>query len=112
MDRIEPREDLEKEELHDAPPIVHSELNIQSLRGYFGIEVPTTEELKTLNEIYRMAVGDETHEMVDILLYLRGVENKIGAAPLGEKRMQRVYNYMKLMESMSGLEKQRAQYEQ
>jgi hypothetical protein len=50
--------------------------------------------------------------MVDILLYLRGVENKIGAAPLGEKRMQRVYNYMKLMESMSGLEKQRAQYEQ
>jgi hypothetical protein len=111
MDKIEPRKDLESEELHESPPIAHSELNIQSLRGYFGIEIPTPEELKMLNEIYRMAVGDDKHEMVDVLLYLRGVEKKIGATPLGEKRMQRVYNYLKLMDSMSGLEKQREQYE-
>jgi hypothetical protein len=112
MDKIEPRRDLESQEVPDAPPIAHSELNLQSLRGFFGIEIPTPEEMKMLNDIYRMSVGDDMHEMVDVLLYLRGVEKKIGATPLGEKRVQRVYNYLKLMDSMSGLEKQRQQYEQ
>lgn len=111
MDKIEPRQEQEVAEVADAPAINHNEANIRSLQGYFGVEAPSTDQDKKLADIYRMATGDEMYDMEQILLFLRGIEQKLGATPIGETRLNRVYNYLRLMDSMRVLEAKKQMYE-
>jgi hypothetical protein len=111
MDRIEPRQIPEAIELEQGAGISTNEANIRSIQGYFDVESPTTDEHKILSEIYRLTTGDGAVEMHQVLLFLRDIEHRLGATPLGERRINRVYNYLKVMDSMRDLEKEKALYE-
>jgi hypothetical protein len=94
MDRIEPvvQETHDPEQGGSIAP--QRDLNMLALKGYFGIEHPTSTEEEKLSNIYQLVTGGEVHEMARVLLFLRHTENKLGMAPLGTSRLDNVLQYL------------------
>lgn len=87
------------------------DLNFLSLKGYFNVELPTVDQEDDLNFIYKYFEESGAKDMADILLNIKAVERKLGAAPLGTSRVSAVKNYLKIQKQIDDLTKQKSAYE-
>lgn len=112
MDTIAPQpEQAEHEFVNSGVTVVKpGDATVASLKGYFGIIEPDSKEREMLNKIYELVASDAT-EMIEVLLYLKQIENKIGMVPLGKTRLEHVYQYISVLGSIHKMNKVKEQYE-
>lgn len=105
-DIIQPKaiEQPAQNKLSDTTITDVSAVPIVSLKGYFNIELPTVEEQNCMQWIYSYFESIGTPSTTEMLLNLRGVEQQLGMAQLGESRVKRLYQYFKLNKQISDLQ--------
>lgn len=97
MDRIEPAAGNEQELVDGESIFPQKDTNVLALKGYFGIEHPTTAQEQKLVQLYELVTGGELHDMAQVLLFLRHTENKLGMTPLGTSRLDHVFQYLNIV---------------
>lgn len=76
----------------------------QALSNFLGAE-PNDDRLSKIAEFVR---ADRTEfSDIDLLQAVRGIETRLGTPRIGEKRIDLLYNYIKLQGQIEGLEKER-----
>jgi hypothetical protein len=80
------------------------------LQGFLNINNPTGKESTQLQDIWEHFVKHtEPKTPGNILAVVRSVENKLSPAKLGETRLGKIHNFVKLQEQIRGLEAEREQ---
>jgi hypothetical protein len=84
--------------------------NIRPIAGLLGINVhaiPDTDG-KALQKIYEHVRGDNKQMTeLELLHKVRELENRLGMTNLGERRLDKVYRYVKLQSQIDHLSSQR-----
>ena len=84
--------------------------NIRPIAGLVGLDTHNLSDTDTkqLNDIYEFIRGD-AKEMteLELLSKVRSLEQKLGLTSLGERRVDKLYRYVKLQSQIDGLERQR-----
>lgn len=84
--------------------------NIRPIAGLVGLDTHNLSDTdsKQLSDIYDFIRGD-AKEMteLELLSKVRGLEQKLGLTSLGERRVDKLYRYVKLQSQIDGLERQR-----
>ena len=113
-DTIEPK-NIENIEPGDSPSPPSSdrgdEVNLISLRGYFGLDAKDSYHDKSLQFIYNSLSESGVRDMSEMLLYIKDMERRLGPTPLGENRLVHVKNYLKVLMQIGNLEKIKETYE-
>lgn len=81
---------------------------VRPLAGLLGISTPTDNEstmLKEMAEFFRADKKEFTD--IELLHEFRQLENRLGFPSLGERRIDKVYRYIKLQRQIDSLTKQR-----
>lgn len=86
------------------------DLQLIPLKNFLDIDHPSTEDSSRLDWIYKFFQDQNTHSVTDMFLNIRHIESKLGMAPVGETRLSRLYNYLKLTKQLSELEQLRNSY--
>jgi len=93
-----------------APTQEHSYDEIHPIAGLLGLDTKalTTSDTANLKAVYDFVRADAP-EMTELELLhkVRQLENKLGFTSLGERRIDRVFRYVKLQSQISNLEKVR-----
>lgn len=84
-----------------ADPIPQSgaglkDVNVVSLKGFLGVKDTTAEEDSALEYIYRFFEEAGVESMAEMLLNIKEIEMRLGVAQLGESRVIKLRNYLKL----------------
>jgi hypothetical protein len=111
MDIKTPEPQRDEAETVKSDDAVFSDLNMQSLKGFFGVDEPSTSEQKMLADIYRYVSGDSGTDMASILSYLHGLKGKLGITPIGVTRIQHTYQYLKVLAGIRELEEEKKRLE-
>lgn len=82
------------------------DLNFISLQGFLGINNPTTEEKDGMNYIIEFFSQNGAKNMSDILLSIKGIENRLGITPIGQSRISALKNYLKISSTIAELKRQ------
>jgi len=81
-----------------------------SLYNLFGIDIQHAEETEKgrLREISEWISSDLQEKSIgNIMSEIRKVEMKLGATPYGEKKLNRIWNYLKVSQKIKDLDLQR-----
>lgn len=113
MEKLEPVTPHESPEveLSDVRVMPARDANFVSLKGFFGLDNPSTDEIDALNFIYDF-FESRADSMGDMLIQIRQIEGRVGVAPLGVNRAAHLKNYLKTLKGIEDLNKQRIAYEQ
>jgi len=83
---------------------------IRPIAGLLGLDTHNIADTdsQSIKAIYDFIRGD-AKEMteLELLSKLRSLENRLGMTSLGERRLDKVYRYVKLQSQIDGLEKAR-----
>lgn len=96
----------------DAPSIDEGYVkdNINPIAGLMGLDTHALSDAdtKSIQAIYEFVRGD-AKEMtsLEMLAKVRSLEQRLGMTSLGERRVDKLYRYVKLQSQIDGLEKQR-----
>lgn len=84
--------------------------NIRPIAGLVGLDTHSLSDTDTkqLTDIYEFIRGD-AKEMteLELLSKVRELEQRLGLTNLGERRVDKLYRYVKLQSQIEGLTKQR-----
>jgi len=88
----------------------YNEDNVRPIAGLLGLDTHNVADMdsKSLQAIYDYVRGDNK-EMTELELLhgVRELEQKLGMTNLGERRLDKVYRYVKLQSQIDGLSKER-----
>lgn len=84
----------------------NNEVNLISLKGYFGGQEQSLEDSEAIGFIYEFFSKIGTTEMGQILMAVRNIEARIGPATIDTTRAQAVYRYLKIQSDISFLTEQ------
>jgi len=94
----------------DTPVAGYSEDKIRPIASLVGLDIHNLSDgdTKSLQAIYDYIRGD-AKEMteLELLSKVRSLEQRLGLTSLGERRVDKLYRYVKLQSQIEGLEKQR-----
>src|ERR1039458_3575803 len=75
------------------------------LAGFLNAAPDDADKLSTITDFFR---GDkQEYTDIDLLQEIRHLETRLGAPPLNGRRVDQIYQYVKLQGQIKGLEKQR-----
>ena len=84
------------------------------LLRFYGVSLgeATSGENKKLREIYDIVNdGLEERTIGNVMQHLSNLDLKMGATPIGERRLDRIWAYLKLTHNIRELDKRRRAYE-
>jgi len=90
--------------------VVGQDGHLMPLSGYFNIQNPSGADLDALNYIYKY-FNNRVRTIPEMLLGVRGIEQRLGMAALGESRLQQVYKYIKIDAQIADLQNMKQAYE-
>lgn len=81
----------------------------RGLAGFLGVGLDTTETDKAVLQSIVDYFKADTKELLpaDLLAKVRSLEGRLGVPGLGERRLDKIYRYIKLQSQINSLEKQR-----
>ncbi len=91
------------------PSFRSAEVKVAPLNNYFDIDRKTTnKEQQQMEGIMEFLDGDtDTKVEGNIYVALRNIEEKLTSPKLGETRMGKIYNYVKILQEIKGAEEER-----
>ena len=112
-DTIKPSIEQPKEEFVQGgvTMVNHKDVNVISLQGFLGAKDTTSEEDSALEYIYKFFSDTGIDSMAEVLLNIKNIENKLGISNLGESRIIRLRNYLKIDSQINELLKTKQAYE-
>ena len=99
----------EPQDIMDQPTdagIQSPKVDFPQLKDYFNIESPTDAQKVKFAEIWEY-FGEESKTIGDLMYKMRQLENRLGSPAIGETRMQKMYNYIKISKNIKDDEKRR-----
>jgi hypothetical protein len=82
------------------------EVPYPALKDYFNVD-EVTDGQKDKFEVIWKYFGDEADGVGDLLYKMRQLENRLGSPAIGESRLTKMYNYVKISAQIKDAEKQR-----
>ncbi len=82
------------------------DMNFLSLQGFFGIENSTSEQQDSMSYIMQFFEEAGVRNMSEVLMSLKGIENRLGITPMGTNRLTSIKNYLKISNSIAEMQKQ------
>lgn len=76
------------------------------LKDYFNLESPSDAQKEKFAEIWEY-FGEESKSIGDLMYKMRNLENRLGSPAIGESRLQKMYNYIKISKDIKDDEKRR-----
>lgn len=93
-----------------SPSQDYTEDNIRPIAGLLGLDVHAVADAdgNALQKIYDYVRGDNAEMTeLELLSKIRGLEQRLGLASLGERRVDKIYRYVKLQSQIESLERVR-----
>lgn len=81
-------------------------IDYPQLIDYFNLESPTDAQREKLRDIFDY-FANETKTIGELLYNMRILESRLGSPALGESRLQKMYNYIKITNNIKDQEQQR-----
>lgn len=81
-------------------------IDYPQLTDYFNLDTTTDAQREKIATIFDY-FADESKTIGDLLYNMRILESRLGSPALGESRLQKMYNYIKITKSIKDQEKQR-----
>ncbi len=111
MDTIAPQiQESNIDNTNHLGALTSHDLEIIPLKQFFALPIPSTEESSQLKWIHEYFQDLNTRSTIDMFLSIRNIESKLGMARLGETRLTRIYEYLKINRQLSDLEALRDSY--
>jgi len=106
---IEPRKEKERIDTTSSNLSVdgHIDANTAALSGFFKIQDPDVEQGNQLRYITNFFTSHGIHEMAEMMLNIRSIENRLGAIPLHMSTLDAIYNYIKTQSHIEALTQQK-----
>lgn len=93
----------------DQPPeagIRPTTTEYPQLKDYFNVDSPSDAQKEKFAEIWEF-FSEDSKTIGDLMYKMRQLENRLGSPALGETRMQKMYNYIKISRSIKDDEQRR-----
>ena len=106
---VKPSETNAIEEMADKPVEdgrVGIKIDYPQLIDYFNLESPTNAQREKLATIFDH-FSDESKTIGELLYNMRILESRLGSPALGESRLQKMYNYVRITGDIKDKEQQR-----
>ncbi len=84
--------------------------NLHPVAGLLGLDTHNLSgsDTEVLQKIYEFVRGDEKEmTQLELLSKVRSLEQRLGMTSLGERRVDKIYRYVKLQSQIDNLSKQR-----
>lgn len=81
-------------------------IDYPQLIDYFNLESPTDAQKDKIATIFEY-FADEADSLGDLMYKMRILESRLGSPALGESRLQKMYNYIKITNNIKDQEQQR-----
>ncbi len=96
-----------KEKYEDFVPI----LNRIKLQQFFNFSKPSLREEDILNSLYDYFEKQGLLSMDEVFMAINQMEQKLGATPLGQSRINQLWNYVKVLSQIQHYEKFKQSFE-
>ncbi len=82
----------------------HESVDYTPIQGMLGVEEPTTDDKAALKMVWDYFKG-EGKSAAEVMWGIRDIENKLQPARMGETRLNKLYEYVKLRKTLEDTEK-------
>lgn len=65
------------------------------IKDYFNLESPTDAQKEKFGAIWEY-FAEESKSVGDLMFKMRNLENRLGSPEIGESRLQKMYNYIRI----------------
>jgi hypothetical protein len=106
---LEVKETSAIEEIADKPVEdgrIGIKIDYPQLIDYFNVDSPTNAQREKMATIFDY-FADESKTIGELLYNMRILESRLGSPALGESRLQKMYNYIRITSDIKDKEKQR-----
>lgn len=81
-------------------------IDYPQLTEYFNVESPSDAQKDKIATIFEY-FADEANSLGDLMYKMRILESRLGSPAIGESRLQKMYNYVRITNDIKDKEKQR-----
>ena len=72
-------------------------INMSKLQEFLGISHPDYKEINVLNNLYNYFSKKGADSMDEVFMEINFIEQKLGSVPIGQTRLQHLWNYLKVL---------------
>lgn len=78
----------------------HESVDYTPIQGMLGVEEPTSSDKDNLKDVWTYFNPDGKKSAAEVMWAVRDVENKLEPARMGETRLNKIYEYVKLRKTI------------
>lgn len=92
-------------EVSAEPATTAESVDYTPLQGMLGVSEPSTEDKDAMREVWEYFNPDGKKSAAEVMWAVRDVENKLQPARMGETRLNKVFEYVRLRKDIANNER-------